>query len=172
MDLLIIYCILFFSWTTSTSRAIITSFSNFLQTYFSIDISGQLLKPAGFPVSPAAQLLSLVLGAAALIWCSLLMPCAGLVTILRESPSVWFMFLLIRWAPNLIKAGVVWIEWKMDLCVMQATFSVFQNFISLFSHSSVPCLRPVQFLISDNPIFFLPRQLFFILFLNSRLFLS
>lgn len=172
MDLLIIYCILFISLTTSTSRAIIASFSNFLQIYFSIDFSGQLLKPAGFPVSPAAQLLSLVLGAAALIRSSLLVPCAGLVTILRESPSVWFMFLFICWAPNLIKAGVVRIEWKIDFCVMQATFSMFQNLISLFSHSGVPCLGPVQFLISDNPIFFLSRQLFFILFLNSRLFLS
>lgn len=87
MDLLIIF-ILFISLTTSTSRAIIASFSNFLQIYFSIDFSGQLLKPAGFPVSPAAQLLSLVLGAAALIRSSLLVPCAGFVTILRESPSV------------------------------------------------------------------------------------
>lgn len=139
MDLLIIYCILFFSLSASTSRALITSFSNFLQIYFSVDFSGQLLKPAGFPVSPAAQLLALVLGAAARIWCSLLVPCAGLVIILRESPSVRFMFLLICWAPNLIKAGVVWIEWKIDLCVMQATFSMFQNFIFLFSHSRVPC---------------------------------
>lgn len=107
MDLLIIYCILFISSTASTSRAIITSFSNFLQMYFSIDFSGQLIKPAGFPVSPGTQLLSLVLGAADLVRFSLLVPCVGLVTILRESPSVWFIFLLICWAPNLIKAGVV-----------------------------------------------------------------
>lgn len=106
MDLLTIFCILFISLTTSTSRAIITSFSNFLQIYFSIDFSEQLLKPTGFPAYPAAQLLSLVLGAAALIR-SFLVPCAGLVIILRESPSVWFMFLLVYWAPNLIKVGVV-----------------------------------------------------------------
>lgn len=159
MDLLIIYCILFISWATSTLKAITTNFSNFLQIYFCIDFSGQLIKPAGFPVSPGAQL-SLVLGAADLVRFSLLIPCVGLVTILRESPSVWFIFLLICWAPNLIKAGVVWIEEKIDLCVMQATFSMFQNFIFLFSHSSVPCLAPVQFLISDNPFFSCPGSYF------------
>lgn len=90
MDLFTIFCILFISLTTSTSRAIITSFSNFLQIYFSIDFSEQLLKPTGFPAYPAAQLLSLVLGAAALIRSSVLVPCAGLVTILRKSPSVSF----------------------------------------------------------------------------------
>lgn len=79
MDLLIIYCILFISLTTSTSRAIITSFSNSLQIYFSIGFSGQLLKPAGFPPCHAAQLLSLVLGASAQIRYPLLVPCAGLV---------------------------------------------------------------------------------------------